>query len=71
MPRSIRDHAKISNPNFWLWQSTRADFGLELSGEGWYEVEGKLEPVESAMCAGINWLADGDAKLLISHDGSW
>ena len=47
-------------------------FVWALTGDGWSNVEGLLEPFcESAIPGHYQWLAEGDASLLISADGRW
>jgi len=47
------------------------DFVLELSSEGWREVEEKVIALQTGT-DGWNWLAeDGDVRVLVSQSGHW
>jgi hypothetical protein len=53
-------------------QSSRNEFVLENSEDGWRGVEGLLEPFATASTGGFQWLtSQGDVNVLISRSGTW
>jgi hypothetical protein len=63
---------RLGNRDWGIRQVEHLNFECVLTSDGWWNVEGLLDPFCDSNPAGFQWLThDGRVALLISQSGQW